>query len=228
MQLTVSEVSELFPRARRQVVPGVVHVPDWLDLAAQQELVGACREWAARGPGARRARLPGGAQMSVATVCLGWHWIPYRYTRTREDQDGSPAIALPDWLGALGARAVADAYTDPAAAATYRPDVALVNIYDGDARLGMHQDREERATDPVVSLSLGTACLFRIGGTAHRGRPSHDVTLSSGDLLVFGREHRLAYHGVPKLLPDHGVPDLGLPPGQRINVTLRVTGLSRP
>lgn len=214
---------ELIPRERRTIAPGVVHVPDWLDVEAQRRLVAAAQEWAAEGPGARHAVLPGGARMSVSSVCLGWHWIPYRYSRTRDDQDGSPVQPFPSWLAELGARAVADAYD---AEVDYRPDVALVNSYRGDARLGMHQDREERAPDPVVSLSLGTACVFRIGSPHHRRGPWHDVELCSGDLIVFGGDHRLAFHGVPKLLPDRDVPDIGVAPGERINLTLRVSGLS--
>ena len=215
---------ELIARPRRTLAPGVVHVPDWLDLDAQRHLADACREWAADGPGARRARLPGGSQMSVAAVCLGWHWSPYRYSRTRDDQDGSPVLPLPGWLRGLGRAALRDAYEDPHL--TYDPDVALVNLYEGDARMGQHQDREEQAPDPVVSLSLGAACVFRVGNTENRGRPWTDLELCSGDLVVFGRENRLAYHGVPRLLPDRDVPDLGLPPGMRINVTLRVTDLA--
>lgn len=215
---------ELIPRERRTLAPGVVHVPDWLDVPAQRRLVEAAQAWAREGPGARHATLPGGARMSVETVCLGWHWIPYRYSRTRDDQDGSPVQPLPAWLADLGARAVADAYDAPDA--VYRPDVALINSYRGDARLGVHQDREERAPDPVVSLSLGAACVFRIGSPHHRRGPWHDVELLSGDLIVFGGEHRLAYHGVPKLLPGHDVPHVGTAPGERINITLRVSGLA--
>ncbi|MEJ2860413.1 alpha-ketoglutarate-dependent dioxygenase AlkB family protein [Actinomycetospora flava] len=214
---------ELIPRERRTLAPGVVHVPDWLSLATQRRIVTAAREWAREGPGARHATLPNGARMSVETVCLGWHWIPYRYSRTRDDQDGSPVQPFPAWLATLGRAAVADAYDDPDA--VYAPDVALVNSYRGDARLGMHQDREELAPDPVVSLSLGAACVFRIGGPHDRRGPWQDVELHSGDLIVFGGEHRLAYHGVPKLLPDRDVPPVGTAPGERLNITLRVSGL---
>ncbi len=72
----------LFPRERAQIAPGAVHVPGWLSVDELRELVGACREWA-RGPvPIRRTRLPNGGVMSVRTVCVGWHWQPYRYTRT--------------------------------------------------------------------------------------------------------------------------------------------------
>ncbi|GAA1839834.1 alpha-ketoglutarate-dependent dioxygenase AlkB [Pseudonocardia ailaonensis] len=215
---------ELIPRGRRELAPGAVHVRGWLDLRQQRFLVQRCRDWAAQGPGIRAATLPGGARMSVRTVCLGWHWIPYRYSRTRDDQDGSPVTAFPPWLGDLGREAVADAYGDPARGLDYAPDIALVNHYTDDARLGMHRDSDERAPDPVVSVSLGATCVFRLGNTEHRGRPWTDVELRSGDLLVFGDRSRLAYHGVPRVLPDTGeVPDIGLH-GGRLNITLRVSG----
>jgi alkylated DNA repair protein (DNA oxidative demethylase) len=218
---------ELVPRERRELAPGAVHVPDWLDQRQQRFLVEQCRTWAREGPGIRAAALPNGALMSVRTVCLGWHWIPYRYSRTRDDQDGSPVAPFPEWLVDLGRRAVADAYADPARGLAYAPDIALINHYRSDARLGMHRDSDERSPDPVVSFSLGAPCLFRLGNPQTRGRPWTDVELRSGDLLVFGDESRLAYHGVPKLLPHTSadVPDIGLHEG-RLNITLRVSGLS--
>jgi alkylated DNA repair protein (DNA oxidative demethylase) len=206
---------ELVPRERRVLAPGAVHLPDWLDLDRQRMLVHACREWASEGPGIRAAVLPNGGQMTVRSVCLGWHWYPYRYSRTRDDQDGSPVTPFPEWLGDLGRDALADAYGDPDRARGYHPDIALINHYGPDARMGLHRDSDERAPDPVVSFSIGAPCVFRLGNTENRGRPWTDVELRSGDL---------AYHGVPKLLPAHDVPDTGLADG-RLNITLRVSGL---
>ncbi len=163
--------------------------------------------------------------MSVQTVCLGWHWIPYRYSRTAEDVDGAPVKPFPGWLADLGRRAVADASADPAAADGYGPDVALVNYYDERARMGMHVDRDERSLAPVVSLSLGATCIFRFGNTQSRNRPWADVELESGDLFVFGGPARLAYHGVPKTLPGTGRREIGLSTG-RLNITLRESGLA--
>ena len=130
---------------------------------------------------------------------------------------------FPAWLGDLGRRAVAAAYGDDAAAG-YEPDVALVNRYDDGARMGMHQDRDERSDAPVVSLSIGDTCTFRFGNTETRGRPYTDVELASGDLVVFGGPSRFAYHGVPKVQPGTGDPATGLRSG-RLNITLRETGL---
>ncbi len=218
-------VSELIPRERRTLAAGAVQLPGWLDLRQQRRLVAACRQWASEGPGIRAASLPNGARMSVRTVCLGWHWYPYRYSRTRDDQDGSPVTLFPGWLGDLGRRAVSDAYRDADRGASYAPDVALINYYDADARMGLHRDSDEKVGEPIVSLSLGAACVFRLGNTENRGRPWTDVELHSGDLLVFGDQSRLAYHGVPKLLPEVEVPDIALPHG-RLNLTLRVSGLA--
>ncbi|MET9293268.1 alpha-ketoglutarate-dependent dioxygenase AlkB [Streptomyces sp. NPDC003077] len=212
------------PRPRTRPAPGAVHVPDWLSLEEQRELVAVCREWA-RGPvPIRHTRLPGGGVMSVRTVCVGWHWQPYAYRRTADDVNGAAVAPFPDWMVALGRRAVADAYEDASAAAGYTPDTALINFYDGRAKMGMHQDKDERTGDPVVSLSLGDTCLFRFGNTETRTRPYTDIELASGDLFVFGGASRFAYHGVTKVYPGTGDPATGLA-GGRLNITMRVTGL---
>ncbi|MGW0853866.1 alpha-ketoglutarate-dependent dioxygenase AlkB family protein [Streptomyces sp. NPDC002690] len=214
----------LFPRERRTVAPGAVHVPGWLSVERQRELVVACREWA-RGPvPLRHTELPGGGVMSVRTVCLGWHWLPYRYVRTADDVNGARVAAFPGWLAELGRAAVADAYGDEAAGRAYTPDAGLVNFYDETARMGMHQDREEVSGAPVVSLSIGDTCVFRFGNTEDRGRPWTDVELESGDLFVFGGPSRFAFHGVPKVYPGTAGPDTGMRAG-RLNLTLRETGL---
>jgi alkylated DNA repair protein (DNA oxidative demethylase) len=225
-------MSALFPMPpsasrprRRLVAPGAVHLADWLDADLQRELVAACREWAVAPVPIRAARVPGGHLMSVRTVCLGWHWSPYRYTRTAVDAGGARVADLPSWLADLGRRAVADAYQDASAGSAYRPDAALINFYDNTARMGMHQDKDERSDAPVVSLSLGDTCVFRFGNTDDRGKPWTDVELASGDLFVFGGPSRFAYHGVPRIRPGTGDPDVtGLARG-RLNITLRTTGL---
>ncbi|MFD9334019.1 alpha-ketoglutarate-dependent dioxygenase AlkB family protein [Streptomyces sp. NPDC060028] len=227
---------ELFPRERTEIAPGAVHVPDWLGPRRQRELLDACREWARPPAGLRTVHTPGGGTMTARQVCLGRHWYPYGYAHTAVDGDGAPVKPMPGWLADLGRAAVAAAYGDGAAqgvAAAYGDgpapgapeayDIALINFYTGDSRMGMHRDAEERSPAPVVSFSLGDSCLFRFGNTASRGRPYRDVELRSGDLFVFGGPSRLAYHGVPKVLPGTAPPGLGLT--GRLNITLRVGGL---
>lgn len=213
----------LFPRERAVVADGAVHVPGWLDLGRQRDLVEACRGWA-RGPvPIRRTALPGGGVMSVRTVCLGWHWQPYRYTRTAGDVNGARVAPFPSWLVELGRAAVDEAYGE-GAREEYAPDTALVNFYEGAATMGMHQDKDEKSRAPVVSLSIGDSCVFRFGNTRTRTRPYTDVELESGDLFVFGGPSRLAFHAVPKVYPGTADPASGMRAG-RLNITLRETGL---
>ncbi|WP_405806780.1 alpha-ketoglutarate-dependent dioxygenase AlkB [Streptomyces sp. NBC_00210] len=232
----------LFPRERATVAPGAVHVPGWLPVERQRELVKACRAWA-RGPvPIRHTVLPGGGVMSVQTVCVGWHWQPYRYSRTADDVNGAQVAEFPDWLVELGRAAVVEAYGQGGSGGSgvdrtdgggswnggidraYTPDTALINFYNGGARMGMHQDKEERSGAPVVSLNIGDSCVFRFGNTETRGRPYTDVELASGDLFVFGGPARFAYHGVPKVYPGTADPATGMSSG-RLNITLRETGL---
>lgn len=98
------------------------------------------------------------------------------------------------------------------------PECCLVNLYRGEARMGLHQDKDEKELSaPVVSVSLGDDALFRIGGTTRRG-PTQSVALSSGDVVMFGGPARLAYHGIDRIRP--GSSSL-VPGGGRINLTLR-------
>ncbi|MDX2356377.1 alpha-ketoglutarate-dependent dioxygenase AlkB [Dietzia sp. PP-33] len=203
------------------LAPGAVHVPGWMDREQQEYLLRACVGWAAaREP--RSIVLPGGGRMSVRTLSLGRHWTPYRY----DDDEVVPQ--LPDWLvRAARSGLTAAAAVDPSVAvAEYTPDAALVNLYGRGATMGMHQDRDEASSAPVVSLSLGDSCVFRFGTPESRGRPYTDVRLESGDLVVFGGPSRMAFHGVPKVV-DGTAPAwcrevLGAGPG-RVNITLRVT-----
>ena len=216
-------IEALFPRPRREVAPGAVHLPAWIDAERQRDLVARCRVWASGRVPMRAARMPTGGIMSVRSMGLGWHWQPYRYSRTADDAGGYPIPPFPAVLRDLGQAAVSAAFGAEAGAG-YQPDAALVNYYDDDARMGMHQDREEQVDAPVVSLSLGTSCIFRFGNTENRNRPWQDIELRSGDLFVFAGQSRFAYHGVLRTLP--GTAPAGIGFDGRLNITLRQTGLA--
>jgi alkylated DNA repair protein (DNA oxidative demethylase) len=211
-------------RVRTEPLPGVVLVPGWLGGGEQRALVEAFRAWAEPPAGLRHPRVPTGHLMTVQSVCLGWHWYPYVYSRTADDTDGAPVKPMPPDIVELGRRAVADCY-GAAAGARYAPDAAIVNLYGPGARLGLHQDGEEPSAAPVVTISLGDTCTFRMAGVDRRTAPYTDVELRSGDLLVFGGPSRRIFHGVPKVLDGTAPDGLGLPPG-RLSLTLRETGLS--
>ncbi|MEV8321464.1 alpha-ketoglutarate-dependent dioxygenase AlkB [Streptomyces sp. NPDC059900] len=216
-------MSALIPRPTSEIAPGAVHVPQWLTPEQQRELVTACRAWATGPVPIRHTELPRGGVMSVQTVCVGWHWQPYRYTRTAGDVNGRRVAEFPQWMVDLGRRALTAAYADESAA-DYTPDTALVNFYDRQARMGMHQDKDERSSAPVVSLSIGDTCVFRVGNTETRNKPYTDIELASGDLFVFGGPSRYIFHGVPKVHAGTADPGTGLASG-RLNITMRVTGL---
>lgn len=211
------------PRPAVELPAGAHHLPGFLPLEEQRWLVERFHEWG-RGPVPPRYPLIGGYPMSVQSVCLGWHWNPGRLTRRAVDQNGELVPPVPDWMVRLGHRALLRATGDDEAARSYVPDCALVNWYEPSARMGMHQDKEERDPAPVVSFSIGDSCRFRFGNTETRNKPYVDLELRSGDLFVFGGPSRLAFHGVTRIMPDTAPAGLGLPPG-RINITLRVSGL---
>jgi DNA oxidative demethylase len=141
---------------------------------------------------------------------LGWmtdeHGYRYQATHpvTGAPWPPIPALLMEAWRTLAG-------YPRP-------PQACLVNFYGSGARMGLHQDRDEEDFHaPVVSLSLGDTCLFRIGATTRHG-PTRSFRLASGDAVVLGGEARLAFHGVDRVIP--GTSRL-LAEGGRINLTLR-------
>lgn len=198
--------------------PGVRHMPGFLDPETQAALVEEIRAVVRAAP-LFTPRMPRtGKPMSVRmTNCGSLGWVTdkergYRYQPTHPET-GAPWPPIPPRLMALW-HEVSD-YPHP-------PEACLVNFYDPAAKMGLHQDRdEEEFGAPVVSVSLGDACLFRVGGTT-RDAPTRSFRLESGDVVVLGGAGRLAFHGVDRIYPATSAL---LKQGGRINLTLRrVTG----
>ncbi|OSC97606.1 hypothetical protein PYCCODRAFT_1398385 [Trametes coccinea BRFM310] len=84
---------------------------------------------------------------------------------------------------------------------SYEPDAGIVNFYQTKDTLMAHVDRSElSATSPLVSISLGCAAIFLIGGLT-RDEPPTPILLRSGDVVIMsGPACRRAYHGVPRIL----------------------------
>jgi alkylated DNA repair protein (DNA oxidative demethylase) len=98
------------------------------------------------------------------------------------------------------------------------PECCLINFYRASAKMGLHQDLDERdVSAAVIGVSLGDEALFRIGAASRGGRTA-SVTLASGDVIAFGGAARLAHHGIDRIKP--GSSRL-LPGGGRISLTLR-------
>ena len=202
-----------------EIAPGAFHARGYLSLDAQQALAGRCR---ALMDGEVPAYVPvvrGGGTMHVRMLCLGRHWNgkTYEYEPTRSDFDGLAAPPLPDDFRAL-ARAVAQSV-----GMTLEADLCIMNYYDAEGRMGLHQDKDESASSiaagvPVVSVSIGDTARFLFGGLRRRD-PVEVVPLESGDAFVFGGPARLRYHGVTRVMPGTAPPDLGL--AGRFNLTFR-------
>ncbi|MEJ5998083.1 alpha-ketoglutarate-dependent dioxygenase AlkB [Corynebacterium sp. H130] len=138
---------------------------------------------------------------------------------------GPSAAPMPQWAIDLGCCGLREAVrVAPELKRDFCPQMLLINFYPPGATMGMHQDAGEQSSAPIVSISIGDSAVFRLGNAENRNRPWRDVQLHSGDLLVFGGDHRRAYHGVPKVL-DGTLPEgCGLARG-RLNLTIRqVTG----
>ena len=202
-----------------EIAPGAHRLPRYLDIDRQVALAAAC---AALVDGAVPAYVPvvrGGGRMHVRMLCLGRHWNgrTYSYEPTRADFDNLPAPPLPPSFAALAAE------IGETAAMPLDADVCILNYYDADGRMGLHQDKDESAASiaagfPVVSVSIGDTARFLFGGVRRRD-PIETILLESGDAFVFGGAARLRYHGVSRILPDTAPPELGM--SGRFNLTFR-------
>lgn len=184
----------------------------YLSPEQQLDVLGAIRAVARAAPFYRPVT-PGGRQMSVRMTAAGdFGWVTdrtgYRYERQHPQGMAWPPIP-----------AAVRAIWDDVAPGARAPECCLVNYYGEGARMGLHQDRDEADfAQPVVSVSLGDAGLFRIGNVDKGGR-TESVWLESGDVVVLWGAARLVHHGVDRI--RFGSSSL-LPDGGRINLTLRV------
>ena len=202
-----------------EIGPGAVHLERYFSIDDQRALVAQCR---ALVDGAVPAYVPivrGGGKMHVRMLCLGKHWNgkTYSYETTRSDFDNLPAPPLPENFRTL-ARDLAHA-----AGMTLDADLCILNYYDADGRMGLHQDKDESEPSlaaglPVVSVSLGDTARFLFGGL-RRKDPVEARLLESGDASVFGGPARLRYHGVSRIVPGSAPPELGM--SGRFNLTFR-------
>jgi len=191
---------------------GVQIFSGYLAPADQREILSDLRALVAQAP-LFHPVTPRGQKMSVRMTSAGrFGWVSDRkgYRYEPRHPNGTPWPEIPGSL--LSVWFALSQVAVP-------PECCLVNYYGPDARMGLHQDRDEANFDmPVVSISLGDDALFRVGGQARRD-PTQSIWLRSGDVAVLAGPARLAFHGIDRLRP--GSSSL-LPKGGRINVTLRV------
>ncbi|MEQ7155175.1 alpha-ketoglutarate-dependent dioxygenase AlkB family protein [Brevundimonas aurifodinae] len=191
-------------------LPGFLYWPGRLDPSAQADLMAQIAVAMAEAAPYRPVT-PGGRPFSVWMTNLGpLGWVSdragYRY-QPIHPVTRRPWPAIPDSLLAL--------WSDLTGAPP--PDACLVNRYEADARMGLHQDKDEAdLTQPVLSVSLGDTALFRIGPAG--GGPTRSLRLASGDVCALSGPSRLARHGIDRIV---GGSSSLVPGGGRINLTLR-------
>lgn len=206
-------MADLFPPD----LPGFLHRPLW-NPDEQRLALDAIRAVADEAPFYTPTMPRTGKPFSVRmTNCGPLGWVSdrdggYRYQPTHP-VTGRPWPPIPGMM--LAVWQAVSGYPHP-------PEACLVNYYGPGAKLGLHRDVDEHDFDaPVVSLSLGDDCRFRVGGTT-RGGPTRAFRLVSGDVVVLGGASRLAFHGVDRIYSGTSMllRDWFLE-GGRINVTLR-------
>ena len=193
--------------------PGLTLLPGRLSRGEQEALVASLRDVVRLAPFFTPVMPRTGKPFSVRmTNCGPLGWVAdragYRYGSTHP-QTGRPWPAIPSALLALW-----DEVTGYAAP----PEACLVHFYGPDARMGLHQDRDEDDVEaPLLSLSLGDTARFRLGGIDRRD-PTRSFPLASGDVMMLAGPLRLAHHGIDRILPGTSTLLTG---GGRLNLTLR-------
>jgi alkylated DNA repair protein (DNA oxidative demethylase) len=160
-----------------------------------------------------------GFTMSAAmTNCGTLGWLSdrkgYRYA-VKDPLTNQPWPFMPASFQQLAILAAAEAgFND------FKPDACLINQYRVGASMGLHQDRNELDIhQPVVSVSFGIPAIFQFGGLT-RADKTIKIPLEHGDVVVWGGESRLYFHGIaPLKMQTH--PVLG---AYRYNLTFRKAG----
>ena len=201
-----------------ELQPGLHFFQGHLGAGDQRRVWSLCTELTSGAVPMYKPTVRGGKKMSVGMLCLGRHWnaLTYKYEERRSDYDGLPVPPVPPDLANIASAAAARA------GFTMRPDLCIVNFYDQDSRMGVHQDKDEpretiEAGIPIVSVSVGDAARFVVGSLS-RKEPMSPLMLRSGDVVVMGGPSRLRFHGVTKIL--QGTAPEGTGPG-RFNLTFR-------
>ena len=188
----------LFADPAGNLPPGLCYQPRAVSPAGQALLYAAVQDIAVKVPFAQ-ARTKGGLTSAAMTNCgaAGW-WSDlkgYRY-ETRHPGTGDPWPALPEvFLQTVGAAVAGSPWPD------FVPDACLINFYGEGAKMGLHQDRDEKDfSQPIVTVSLGDDADFLIGGLT-RTEKTQALVVRSGDIVIIGGDSRMRFHGIRKIYP---------------------------
>ncbi len=196
---------------------GFFHFKSKISLKQQQEILEAVRTVVREAPlfvptMPQRGTLFGYRMTNCGQ--LGWvsNRSGYRY-QVYHPATGEPFPTMPELI-----RELAITLADEAGWSGFRPETCLINFYQKGESLGLHQDNsEQNLKAPIISISLGDAGIFLLGGE-QRIDPTKKYILQSGDCLVMSGKSRLYFHGFAGIVPNTN--NL-LKNGGRINLTIR-------
>ncbi|XP_008782612.2 uncharacterized protein LOC103702095 [Phoenix dactylifera] len=227
------------PPQRAYLRSGMILLKNYVSHHDQVKIVGKCRDLGIGSGGFYRPGYRDGAKLRLYMMCLGKNWdLDSRLYEDNRPIDGAKAPEIPEYFRKLVGRAIQDShdflrqnYEDvniEDEVPNMSPDICVVNFYNNAGKLGLHQDRDESKKSlhkglPVVSFSLGDSAEF-LYGVERDADNAEKVVLESGDVLMFGGNSRLIYHGVscihPNTAPKRLIEETKLRPG-RLNLTFR-------
>ncbi|XP_077225314.1 DNA N(6)-methyladenine demethylase ALKBH1C-like [Tasmannia lanceolata] len=219
--------------------PGMILLKNYISHSGQVKIIKRCRELGLGSGGFYQPRYRHGAKLHLKMMCLGRIWDPERLYEDRFHKiDGAEAPSIPDEFKHLVKGAIKTSHfflkhSSKLSSAEnilprMSPDICIVNFYKRSGKLGLHQDSDESQESickglPVVSFSIGDSAEFLYGFDRHVNK-AKKVLLESGDVIIFGGESRLIFHGVSRVLPNTAprrlLEETNLLPG-RLNLTFR-------
>ena len=134
-------------------------------------------------------RLPLGSTLSK----VRWATLGYQYNWTDRSYSRDLHVSIPTQLRKL-ASLIAEECGE-----SIVPEAGIVNFYPEGQVMGGHKDDGEEAREnPVVSISIGSPCVFLLGGLSKEEHPTA-LILRSGDTILLAGDTRLRYHAVSKV-----------------------------
>lgn len=198
--------------------------PRWLKSSHESTSEKASRDedrcWSLSPPPSTNGRDPRDAKTSASSLLRRLRWAtlgpPYDWTTRTYRTDAKAFSVVPEDIVArcetLAAFAAASEFGANRAERgidsdsdvgkkkrRFRFGAGLVNYYrEGDALAGHVDDAERDLTKPIISFSLGSPCVFLLGGDTRDAKPT-PLILRSGDAVALVREARRRFHGVPRV-----------------------------
>lgn len=187
-------MSDLFSEQRaalEEVYPQTYRLAAFVDT---NPLLQKIQQLAAISPFRRMQTAMGHYTGIELTNCGQYGWVSdargYRYSAF-DPITARPWPPMPDEFLQLAQRAAHIAGFN-----RFESDACLINHYRIGDKLGSHQDKDEGEFDsPIVSVSIGLPAIFQIYGQKRSG-VEKSVELLNGDVMVWGGQSRLIYHGV--------------------------------